>query len=103
MTPKIPGLRLQLLLYTNMGADALSTYLNTTHVATRQWKLGIERQQNTQAARLTARMAGWGILNDEHGEHQQDPSGGSGDEGEEQEEAEEEAEEEEEGEGGRAT
>jgi len=35
-TPKIPKLRLDLLLYTNMGAEALAKYLKTTKVATRR-------------------------------------------------------------------
>ena len=41
MRSKIPKLRLDLLLYTNMGAEALPKYLKTTKVATRQGKLGI--------------------------------------------------------------
>ena len=37
----IPKLRLDLLRYANMGAEALAKYLKTTKVATRRWKLGI--------------------------------------------------------------
>ena len=40
-TPKIPKLRLDLFLHTNMGAEALAKYLRTTKAATRRWKLSI--------------------------------------------------------------
>ena len=86
LTPKIPRLRLQLLLYTNMGADALGSYLTTTRVATRRWKLGLDRQQTTQETRRQKRMIGWGTLEDAHDEHQ---GGEIGDEAEERNEAEE--------------
>ena len=57
--PKNPRLRLQLLLYTNMGADVLGSYLTTTRVATRRWKLGLDQQQTTQEARRPKRMIWW--------------------------------------------
>ena len=42
-TLKIPKLRLDLLLYTNMGAEALAKYLITTKaLAARRWKLSID-------------------------------------------------------------
>jgi len=56
-TPKIPKLRLDLLLYTNMGAEALAKYLKTTKVATRRWKLGI----NDKPTNATNAI-GWGTL-----------------------------------------
>jgi hypothetical protein len=43
-TCRIPNLRLDLLLYTNMGAEALAKYLKTTKLATRRWKLGIDNK-----------------------------------------------------------
>ena len=54
-TPKIPKLHLDLLLYTNMGAEALAKYLKTPKVATRRWKLGI----NDKPANATNAI-GWG-------------------------------------------
>jgi len=37
-TPKIPKLRLDILLYTNKGAEALAKYLRTTKVASRRYQ-----------------------------------------------------------------
>jgi len=62
-TPKVPKLRLDLLLYT-MGAEALAKYLKTTKVATRRWKLGI----NDNPANATNAI-GWGTLDQPHDEH----------------------------------
>jgi len=39
-----PKLRIDLLLYANMGAEALTKYLRTTKVATRRWRLGIDNK-----------------------------------------------------------
>jgi len=48
-TLKIPKLRLDLLLYTNMGAEALAKYLITTKVlAARRWELGIDNNPANQ-------------------------------------------------------
>ena len=52
-----PKLRLDLLLYTNMGAEALAKYLKTTKVAIRRWKLGI----NDKPANATNAI-GWGTF-----------------------------------------
>ena len=59
LTPKILRLRLQLLLYTNMGADALGSY-STLPPPEWSWKLGLDRQQTTQGVRQQKRMVGGG-------------------------------------------
>ena len=82
LTPKSSRLRLQLLLYTNMGADVLGSYLTTTRVATRRWN---DRQQTTQEARQQKRMIGWGRLQNARDEHR----GSSRESGEEAEEGDE--------------
>jgi hypothetical protein len=78
-TPKIPKLRLDLLLYTNMGAEALAKYLRTTKVATRRWKLGID-DKPASATNAT----GWGTLDQPQDEHHDGSSGETGDEAEEE-------------------
>jgi len=69
-TSKIPKLRLDLLLYTNMGAEALAKYLRTSKVATRRWKLGI----NDKPANAT-NATGWGTLGQPQDEHHNAPAG----------------------------
>ena len=64
-TPKIPKLRLDLLLYTNMGVKALTKYLRTTKIATRRWKLGIDNKP----ANKTRCTTGWGTLGQPQNEH----------------------------------
>ena len=76
-TPKILKLRLDLLLYTNMGAEALTKYPKTTKVATRRWKLGT----NDKPANATNAI-GWGTLGQPHDEHRNGSSGKTGDEAE---------------------
>jgi len=78
-TPKIPKLRLDLLLYTNMGAEALAKYLETTKVATRRWKLGI----NDKPANATNAI-GWGTLDQPQDEHHNGSSGEAWSEAEEE-------------------
>ena len=53
-TPKIPKLCLDLLLYINMGAKALTKYLRTTKIATRRWKLGIDNKLANKTRYTTA-------------------------------------------------
>ena len=77
-TAKIPKLRLDLLLYTNMGAEALAKYLKTTKVATRR-KLGI----NDKPANATNAI-GWGTLDQPQDEHHNGSSGETRDEAEEE-------------------
>jgi hypothetical protein len=76
-TPRIPKLSLDLLLYTNMGAEALAKYLKTTKVATRRWKLGIDNKPNSGIG------IGWGTLDQPQDEHHDGSSGETGDEEEE--------------------
>ena len=64
-TPKIPKLRLDLLLYTNIGVKALKTYLRTTKIATRRLKLGIDNKP-ANGVRCTT---GWGTLVQPQDEH----------------------------------
>jgi len=40
-TPKIPKLRIDLLLCTNMGVETLAEYLSTTRLQLERWKLSI--------------------------------------------------------------
>ena len=78
-TSRIPKLRIDLLLYTNMGANAMAQYIRSTGVATRQWMLGTRSQtDNTVQKRV-----GWGTLGQPHTEHDTDSSGESEDEIEE--------------------
>jgi hypothetical protein len=77
-TPRIPKLRLDLLLYTNMGAKALAKYLQTTKVATRRWKLGIDNKPANPTNAI-----GWGTLDQPQDEHHDGSSGETGDEAEE--------------------
>jgi len=78
-TPKIPKLRLDLLLYTNMGAEALAKYLKTTKMATRRWKLGIiDKPANATNA------IGWGTLDQPQDGHHNGSSGETGGEAEEE-------------------
>ena len=74
-TPRIPKLRLDLLLYTNMGAEALAKYLRTTKVATRWWKLGIENKLPNSTSSI-----GWGTLDQPRDEHHNSSNGKTGDE-----------------------
>jgi len=78
-TPKIPKLRLDLLLYINMGAEALAKYLRTTKVATRRWKLGIDNKPANPTS-----VTGWGTLDQPQDEHQNGSSGETGDGAEEE-------------------
>ena len=75
-TPRSPKLRIDLLLYNNMGADAMAQYIRRTGVATRRWMLG------TQTARVDTaqKRLGWGMLGQPHVEHNSDSSGESEDE-----------------------
>jgi ribonuclease HI len=76
-TSRIPKLRIDLLLYTNMGANAMAQYIRRTGVATRQWMLGTRSPtDNTVEKRV-----GWGTLGQPHNEHHStDSSGESEDE-----------------------
>jgi len=78
-TPKIPKLRLDLLLYINMGAEALAKYLRTTKVATRRWKLGIDNKPANPTI-----VIGWGTLDQPLDERHNGSSGETGDEAEEE-------------------
>ena len=78
-TPKIPKLRLDLLLYTNMGAKALAKYLQTIKVATRRWKLGIDNKPANATNAI-----GWGTHDQPQDEHHDGSSGEIGDEAEEE-------------------
>jgi len=79
-TPKIPKLRIDLPLHTNIGAEALAKYLKTTKVATRQWKLGNDNKPTNPTS-----ATGWDTLDQPQGEHLDGSSSGeTGDEAEEE-------------------
>ncbi len=75
-TPRIPKLRIDLLLYTNMGADAMAQYIRRTGVATRRWMLGIQ----TPRVDTAQKRLGWGTIGQPHVEHNSDSNGESEDE-----------------------
>jgi len=62
-----------------MGAKGLAKYLQTTKVATRRWKLGIDNKPANPTNAI-----GWGTLDQPQDEHHDGSSGETGDEAEEE-------------------